>query len=84
MKDKIASWLYTLKAFDIRVNEFFGGNKGETISSRWGRYIRDDTNPIRAWAARVVCRTILLPLGWILDNHWKHCVKSINQKYKSK
>lgn len=67
---------------DIWLNEKLGGNKGETISSRLGRYIEDKSEPVRGWMARIFCRTVLLPLGLLLDNSWKHCRESINQKYK--
>ena len=71
-----------LRRTDIWLNEKLGGNKGETISSRLGRYIEDSSRPLRGWVARVFCRTVLLPLGLLLDNNWKHCRKSINEKYK--
>lgn len=74
----------SLRDFDIAVNEKFGGKEGETISSRWGRYIEDKSKPARGWAARIVCRTILLPLGIVDGSKGKHCREAINDKYKTK
>jgi len=73
-----------LRDFDIFLNEKAGGNEGETISSRWGRYIEDKSKPARAWTMRVVCRTVLLPLGIVDGSKGKHCRESINEKYKRK
>ena len=71
-----------LRDIDVWLNEKMGGKTGETISSRLGRYIEDRSRPARGWAARVLCRTVLLPLGLLLDNSWKHCRENINSKYK--
>ena len=71
-----------LRDFDIWLNEKAGGNEGETISSRWGRYIEDKTKPARGWTARVICRTILLPLGIVDGSKGKHCRGAINDKYR--
>lgn len=73
-----------LRDFDIWVNEKAGGKKGETISSRWGRYIEDKSKPARAWTARIVCRTVLLLPSVLLTGKWKHCRESINEKYREK
>ena len=72
-----------LVEFDIHMNvHWLNGNEGETISSRLGRYIEDKSNPVRGWAARIFCRTVLLPLGILADNSWKHCRENIQEKYK--
>lgn len=71
--------LQLLIKLDIWVNELFGGKKGETISSRWGRYIEDETKPVRGWVARIVCRTILLPLGLVDGSKGKHCRGAANK-----
>jgi len=73
-----------LRDTDIWINEKAGGKEGETISSRWGRYIEDKSKPARAWTARVICRTILLPLGIVDGSKGKHCRESINEKYRGK
>lgn len=73
-----------LRNADIWVNEnfpFANGKKGETLSSRWGRYIEDKTRPARGWTMRVVCRTVLLPLGLVDGSKGKHCRGAINDKY---
>lgn len=71
-----------LLKLDIWLNEQLGGREGETISSRLGRYIEDKSKPARGWIARIFCRTVLLPLGLLLDNSWKHCRESIQDKYR--
>jgi hypothetical protein len=67
---------------DVWVNEKAGGKEGETISSRLGRYIEDKSKPARGWAARIICRTILLPLGIVDGSKGKHCKESVNEKHK--
>ena len=84
MKNILRRIAKNIRDADIWVNKQFGGKKDETVSSRWGRYIEDKTRPARGWTARVVCRTFLLPIGILLDMSWKHCRKSVNEKYKSK
>ena len=80
MFNKIA---WKLVELDIWINvHWFNGNEGETISSRLGRYIEDKSRPARGWAARIFCRTILLPLGILADNSWKHCRENIQERYK--
>jgi hypothetical protein len=72
-----------LEEWDIWINvHIFKGNKGETISSRLGRYIENKSKPVRGWMARIFCRTVLLPLCLILDNSWKHCRENIQKKYQ--
>lgn len=67
-----------LRRADVWLNEKLGGNKGETISSRLGRHIENRN----CWPCRIFCRTVLLPLGILLDRDFKHCRKSINEKYR--
>lgn len=69
--EKIWQWL---KAKDIQLNEFLGGTKGETISSRLGRHINRDGCIL----CKVFCRVPLIFLGW------KHCKKSIQDEYVGK
>ena len=71
-----------LVSLDIKANEVMGGNKGETISSRLGRYIKDDSRKLRAWASRLFCRTVLLPLGILLDRSFTHCVDNIQDEHR--
>ena len=71
-----------LRDIDIKINEAFGGNEGETISSRWGRYIEDKSKPVRGWVMRIICRTVLLPLGLVDGSGGKHCRGAINDKYR--
>lgn len=71
-----------LRNLDIWANERLGGNKGETISSRLGRYIEDDNHKVRGWASRFFCRIGLLPLGIFIDKSWKHCRSSIDKRFK--
>ncbi|MDA3832505.1 MAG: hypothetical protein PF495_03835 [Spirochaetales bacterium] len=68
MKDRILNFL--IRA-DMWLNYHAGGNRGETISSRWGRRVVRD----QCLLCKIFCRTILLPLGL------KHCVKHIQAKY---
>lgn len=63
---------------DIQFNEFLGGNKGETISSRLGRHIMRDN----CFLCRLFCRVILLPLGILINRDYKHCRDSIQKRYK--
>lgn len=65
--------LQTLIKLDKRLNGLLGGNPDRTISYRLGRYIESSKRPLRAWAARVFCRTVLLPLAIIFRQGWKHC-----------
>lgn len=68
---------------DIQLNEFLGGNKGETISSRLGRKIEDKN----CWTCRIFCRVYLIPVSIILwlrgkGFHWKHCREYIQEEYR--
>lgn len=80
---KTIGFLNSLVEFDKYVNhEWLNGNHGETISSRLGRYIEGD-NIWKEWSSRIFCRTVLLPLGIIMNNKdWKHCRDSIQEKYR--
>lgn len=73
-----------LIGLDIKINETLGGNKGETISSRLGRYIEDKSKPARAWLSRIFCRTVLLPLGLLIDKSFTHCRDNIQDEFKDK
>ena len=79
---KTVGFVNSLIGFDAWVNyKLLNGNEGETISSRLGRYIERD-NSIKSFASKVFCRTILLPLGIIFDNSWKHCRESIQEEHR--
>lgn len=68
---------------DIWLNhKLFNGNEGETISSRLGRYIEGD-NIWKEWSAKIFCRTVLLPLAFIMrDKDWKHCREHIDERFR--
>lgn len=73
---------HPLYLLDIWVNyRLLNGNEGETISSRLGRYIESD-NIYKEWSAKIFCRTVLLPLGILLDRDWKHCRKNIQERFR--
>lgn len=62
-------WEWLVKK-DKQLNEIMGGDSDKTISWRLGKNIRKHN----CWPCRIFCRTILLPLGFILNKSWKHCV----------
>lgn len=61
-----------LVELDKWLNGKLGGNPDETISYRLGYHIRKRN----CWPCRIFCRTVLLPLGILLDKSWKHCVET--------
>ena len=68
---KVVTYILNLAiGIDQLLNAILFGDPDETLSSRFGKWIRDEDGGVRKWIAYAVCRTI-----HIFDKD--HCVDAI-------